>query len=154
MSESAASVVSLISVLEAPFETQANRAAATASLETYRTTAPAQIIAHDAITSLVHRNQPTAVRNFGFAALTHVVRARWNELNENERVQMLASAMDLWKGVAAPGDAVQEPWLVRTKASALLADACRRVGTTCWADAVETVKAHASAVGPNAAELA
>ncbi|GJP38320.1 hypothetical protein CLOM_g22773 [Closterium sp. NIES-68] len=107
---------------------QASRGAATEFLEKLKAEEEphrqASIAAH-----LVNSDQPEHARLFGFQLLQNVARSKWQQFPADERRRLAVYAFDLLRRCA---DTAGEPWSIRSKAAALMADIVKHEGSDLW----------------------
>ncbi|KAK3246378.1 hypothetical protein CYMTET_44083, partial [Cymbomonas tetramitiformis] len=100
-------------------------------------------------TALAEINRPLEARIFGFGMLHHLVKNRWQEFSADEHVHLARLAADRLKEV---GNAGNDCWAIKCKASALFAEVLRQEGVSSWGLLLPEVLSLAS-IGPSQAEL-
>ncbi|CAI5980835.1 unnamed protein product [Closterium sp. NIES-64] len=120
---------------------QASRAAATEFLEKLKTEEEphrqASLAAH-----LVNGDQPEHARLFAFQLLQNVARNKWQQFPADERRKLAVYAFDLLRRCA---DTAGEPWSIRSKAAALLADIVKHEGSDLWKEMLPSLLALSAA---------
>ena len=102
--------------------------------------------------ALATPGHPPEVAHFGYAVLTHLAGARWDEFGEGDRSALADLAFAL---VAPPrGAAPPQPFAVRSKAALLLALVVKRRGGAGWAALAPRLLELGAAPAPAAAEAA
>ncbi|CAI7883536.1 unnamed protein product, partial [Closterium sp. NIES-54] len=120
---------------------QASRAGATEFLEKLKTEEEphrqASLAAH-----LVNGDQPEHARLFAFQLLQNVARNKWQQFPADERRKLAVYAFDLLRRCA---DTAGEPWSIRSKAAALLADIVKHEGSDLWKEMLPSLLALSAA---------
>ncbi|KAG9457578.1 hypothetical protein H6P81_002086 [Aristolochia fimbriata] len=97
---------------------------------------------------LVRKDWSSEIRLHGFKMLQHLVRLRWDELNNEERRNFANLAMGLISEIASP----QEEWALKSQTAALVAEVVRREGISLWQELLPSL-VTLSNTGPMEAEL-
>ncbi|XP_068659420.1 protein HASTY 1 isoform X2 [Aristolochia californica] len=97
---------------------------------------------------LVRKDWSSEVRLHGFKMLQHLVRLRWDELNNAERRNFANLAMGLISEIASP----REEWALKSQTAALVAEVVRREGISLWQELLPSFVTLSNS-GPIEAEL-
>ncbi|CAI5962944.1 unnamed protein product [Closterium sp. NIES-65] len=91
---------------------------------------------------LVNGDQPEHARLFAFQLLQNVARNKWQQFPADERRKLAVYAFDLLRCCA---DTAGEPWSIRSKAAALLADIVKHEGSDLWKEMLPSLLALSAA---------
>ncbi|KAG8369530.1 hypothetical protein BUALT_Bualt14G0023100 [Buddleja alternifolia] len=122
------------------------RAAAHSYLESIKA-GDARVLANASFL-LVKRDWSSEIRLHAFKMLQHLVRLRWDQLNDVERRNFANVAVDLMSEIANPC----EEWALKSQTAALVAEIVRREGLSLWRELLSSI-VTLSNTGPIQAEL-